>query len=115
MDPTPAELTQAAVDSALAIDEPAARARAITGILDVIQTASPELQAARRADIVKLREDHTLREVGEQVGLSIGRVDQIAKGTTTGRRVKAEAKPPAGSPRTGPGTPGEIRSTSEIS
>jgi DNA-directed RNA polymerase sigma subunit (sigma70/sigma32) len=98
MDPTPAELTQAAVDRALAIDDPAQRARAITGILDVIKTASPELQAARRADILKLREDLTLREVGEQVGLSIGRVDQIAKGTTTGRRAKTEPRPPSGSP-----------------
>jgi DNA-directed RNA polymerase sigma subunit (sigma70/sigma32) len=93
MDPTPAELTQTAVDHALAIDDPANRARAITGILDVIKTATPDLQAARQADILKLREDHTLREVGAQVGLSIGRVDQIAKGTVTGRRTKAKASP----------------------
>ncbi|MGE7438005.1 sigma factor-like helix-turn-helix DNA-binding protein [Kitasatospora sp. NPDC001175] len=91
MEPTPAELTQTAIDHALAMDDPAQRARAITGILDVIKTASPQLQATRRADVLKLRETLTLREIGERIGLSIGRVDQIAKGATTGRRAKAKA------------------------
>jgi DNA-directed RNA polymerase sigma subunit (sigma70/sigma32) len=96
MEPTPAELTQTAVDHALGLDDPAQRAHAITGILDVIKTASPQLQATRRADVIALRETLTLREVGEKIGLSIGRIDQIAKGTTTGRRVKPKAEAPPG-------------------
>lgn len=80
METTPADLVKTAVDQALTLDDPAQRARAITAVLGVIKNANPELKATRQADVLKLRETLTLREVAEQIGSSIPRVDQIAKG-----------------------------------
>lgn len=77
---TPISPVEAAIDRVLAIGDPAARAHAITAILDVLKERGPELKAARQKDVLELRESLTLREVGEQIGLSIPRVDQIAKG-----------------------------------
>lgn len=87
----PDEIVKAAIEQALAIDEPAIRARTITRILKAIED-DPRPKEARALDVRELREDKTLKEVAELVELSIGRVDQIAKGTITGRRArKAEA------------------------
>lgn len=77
---TPADLVKTAVDQALDINDPAQRARAITGILGVIKNANATLKTTRQADVLKLRETLTLREVADQIGSSIPRVDQIAKG-----------------------------------
>ncbi|MEC3992036.1 hypothetical protein VSR01_00130 [Actinacidiphila sp. DG2A-62] len=87
----PAALVKAAVEQALALRDPSERARAITGILGVVKEANPELKAAREADVRTLRETLTLREVGERTGMSTARVDQIAKGRVTGRRVGKDA------------------------
>jgi DNA-directed RNA polymerase sigma subunit (sigma70/sigma32) len=87
MDTNAADLVKTAIDQALAIDRPAERARVITEILKAVDDA--KLVAVRKADILKLRETQTLREVAEHVGLSIGRIDQIATGRTTGRRKPA--------------------------
>lgn len=85
MDITPVDLAKEAIERALAITDPAVRARAITDIIKAVED-DHRLKAAREEDVRALRQTLTLREVSEKVGLSIGRVDQIAKGTVTGRR-----------------------------
>lgn len=80
-----------AVEQALTISDPALRGRTITRILKAVED-DPRLKQAREADIRELRQDKTLKEVAELVELSIGRVDQIAKGTVTGRRAKKTSK-----------------------
>jgi hypothetical protein len=90
METNPAQLAKAAIGQALAMADPAQRARAITDILKAVED-DKRLKDTRAADLRTLRETLTLREVSEQVGLSIGRVDQIVKGTVTGRRAKGAA------------------------
>lgn len=84
MEPTPADTVKTAIEraltQALASDDPVHRIRAITAILDAVKDCGPDLKAARQADVLKLRKTLTLREVGEQTGLSVPRIDQIAKG-----------------------------------
>jgi hypothetical protein len=87
----PDALVTAAIEQALAIDDPALRARTITRILKAIED-EPRLKRTREADVRQLRETRTLKDVAELVELSIGRVDQIAKGTITGRRAKTADK-----------------------
>jgi DNA-directed RNA polymerase specialized sigma subunit len=87
----PDALVTAAIEQALAIDNPALRARTITRIIKAIED-DPRPKEARAVDVRELRKDRTLKEVAELVELSIGRVDQIAKGTITGRRAKAAEK-----------------------
>ena len=92
METNPADLARSAIDQALAMADPAERARTITDILKAVED-DKRLKETRETDLRTLRETLTLREVSERVGLSIGRVDQIVKGTVTGRRAnKAEAK-----------------------
>jgi L-rhamnose isomerase len=83
----PDEIVKAAIEQALAIDDPALRGRTITRILKAVED-DKRLKDARATDVRELRQDRTLKEVAELVELSIGRIDQIAKGTVTGRRVK---------------------------
>jgi DNA-directed RNA polymerase specialized sigma subunit len=80
MDKSPEDLVEAAIKQAIALDDPAERARAITGILDSIHEHRLDLKAARESAVLALRKTLTLREVAELLGVSIGRVDQIAKG-----------------------------------
>ncbi|WP_428956174.1 hypothetical protein [Streptomyces sp. cg35] len=84
---TPDDIVKQAIEQALAIDDPALRGRTITRILKAVED-DPRLKQARETDVRELRQDKTLKEVAELVELSIGRVDQIAKGTVTGRRAK---------------------------
>jgi DNA-binding PucR family transcriptional regulator len=84
----PEDLVETAIQQALAIDDPALRGRTITRILKAVED-DKRLKDARATDVRELRQAHTLKEVAELVELSIGRVDQIAKGTITGRRAKA--------------------------
>ena len=86
----PDALVTAAIEQALAIDDPALRARTITRILKAIED-EPRLKRTRETDVRQLRETRTLKDVAELVELSIGRIDQIAKGTVTGRRAKDAA------------------------
>lgn len=90
METTPADAVRAAVEQALAITDPIRRCRAITDILKAVDDDN-RLTRTRETDLRTLRETHTLREISEQVGLSIGRIDQIVKGTRTGRRAKDAA------------------------
>lgn len=80
MDPTPADLANAAIDAAISISDPVERALAVTGLLDAVHERRFELRAARESAVLELRETRKLREVAELLGLSIPRVDQIAKG-----------------------------------
>jgi len=80
MDPTPVDAANAAIDAAIAISDPAERALAVTGLLDAVHERRFELRAARESAVLELRETRKLREVAELLGLSIPRVDQIAKG-----------------------------------
>jgi gamma-glutamyl phosphate reductase len=87
MTTTPADAVRAAAEQALAMTDPAQRCRAITDILKAVED-DKRLTHARETDLRTLRETLTLREISEQVGLSIGRIDQIVKRTVTGRRTK---------------------------
>lgn len=80
MDSTPVDAANAAIDAAIAISDPAERALAVTGLLDAVHERRFELRAARESAVLQLRETRKLREVAELLGLSIPRVDQIAKG-----------------------------------
>ncbi|MEU0353596.1 hypothetical protein ABZ302_43440, partial [Streptomyces sp. NPDC006237] len=44
------------------------------------QVSATSTFSARQADVLILREQLTLREVGEKIGVKSARVDQIAKG-----------------------------------
>lgn len=75
------ERQRALIDEALAIPDPARRAQAISDILGTVKDANAELKEARRCDVLTLRgQSLTLREIGELLGMSTGRIDQIAKG-----------------------------------
>ncbi|WP_369214694.1 hypothetical protein [Streptomyces flavofungini] len=90
----PDDVVKQAIEQALAIEDPATRGRTITRVLKAVED-DPRLKDARATDIRELRKNHTLKEVAALVELSIGRVDQIAKGTVTGRRRVKKAAPEA--------------------
>jgi hypothetical protein len=87
MEMNPADLAKAAIEQALAMTNPAERARTITDIIKAVED-DKRLPETRADDLRTMRQTLVLREISEQVGLSIGRVDQIIKGTVTGRRAK---------------------------
>ncbi|WP_420032201.1 hypothetical protein ACN2WE_04905 [Streptomyces sp. cg28] len=91
MTASPDELVKQAIEQVLAINDPALRGRTITRILKAVED-DKRLKDARTADVRELRKDKTLKEVADLVELSIGRVDQIAKGAITGRRVPARVR-----------------------
>ncbi|MFE9769500.1 hypothetical protein ACFYPC_34115 [Streptomyces sp. NPDC005808] len=91
MEPTPNDLVRAAIEHALAIDDPALRARTITRILKAVED-DPRLKEAREADVRELRRTRTGKEVSELVELSVGRISHIVNGTITGRRSKKGEK-----------------------
>ena len=77
----PEDLVRTGIAQALAITDRVERAREITKVVGVIQDTATELRRARQSDVLHLRATPlTLREVGELLGMSTGRVDQIAKG-----------------------------------
>lgn len=87
MEPTPAELTHTAIAQVTALNDPEQRARNITEILKAVEDAS--LRDLRQQDLRALRDQPqppTFKEIGEKVGLTTGRVEQIVKGRITGRR-----------------------------
>lgn len=90
----PDDLVKQAIKQALAISDPALRGRTITRIIKAVED-DKRLAEARQTDVIELRQTRTLKEVSELVELSIGRIDQIAKGTVTGRRAGARRQPDA--------------------
>lgn len=91
MKQTPADAAKAAIEQAAALTDPIERARNITAILKTVEGA--ELGDLRQEDLRALREQPqppTFKEIGAQVGLTIGRVEQIVKGRVTGRRRPAQ-------------------------
>ncbi|MFI6585995.1 hypothetical protein [Embleya sp. NPDC050493] len=79
MESTPEQLVRQAARNALAIGDAAQRAKAITAFMDAIKAVSPELKATRRKDVALLRENHSYRKVGELIGVSHTRVQQIER------------------------------------
>lgn len=80
-DADPARLFHAAADRALdPATPPAERAARITALLKAVDDRRAELAEVRRTDVRELRQTMTLARVGEVIGLSVPRVDQIAKG-----------------------------------
>ena len=78
---SPAQLFEAA--AALALDPalpPTERAARITALLKAVDDKQKELTETRRTDVRELRKTMTLAKVGASIGLSVPRVDQIAKG-----------------------------------
>lgn len=77
----PVQQFQAAADRALdPALPPAERAARITALLKAVDDRRAELAEARRTDVRELRQSMTLAQVGDAIGLSVPRVDQIAKG-----------------------------------
>lgn len=76
------DAVRAVIDQVLAMEDPARRARAITELLGAVREREGEMKAARKADVLLMRESLTLREVGERIGVNTSRVDQIAKGVS---------------------------------
>ncbi|WP_328825981.1 hypothetical protein OHT77_01070 [Streptomyces sp. NBC_00252] len=91
METTPDDLIKAAIEHALAIDDPALRARTITRVLKAVED-DQRLKQAREADVRELRRTRTGKEVSELVELSVGRISHIVNGTVTGRRSKRSEK-----------------------
>ena len=78
---TAAELFEAAVGLALDPElPPDERAARITALLKAVDSAQKQLTETRRADVLTMRQNKTLAVVAERIGLSVPRVDQIAKG-----------------------------------
>ncbi|MGH3375963.1 MAG: hypothetical protein ACRDP6_14590 [Actinoallomurus sp.] len=68
------------IDEALTLTDPAERACALSDILGTVKDANAEMKATRQRDVLELRDTRTLAVIAELLGMSIGRVDQIAKG-----------------------------------
>ncbi|MBT2480499.1 hypothetical protein [Streptomyces sp. ISL-94] len=49
-------------------------------MLGALREGQTDLRKIRADDVTELRKTLKLREIGEQLGLSTGRVDQILKG-----------------------------------
>ncbi|MEV6836792.1 hypothetical protein AB0N17_20170 [Streptomyces sp. NPDC051133] len=78
---SPAQLFEAAAELALDPElSPVERAAMITALLKAVDDRQKELTETRRTDVRELRKTMTLAKVGESIGLSVPRVDQIAKG-----------------------------------
>jgi hypothetical protein len=81
MDTTPADRVRAAIADARTLTDPAERARIITEVLDVIADTAPALRADRQADVIVLRSrPMTFAAIGDLIGVTRGRVEQITKG-----------------------------------
>ena len=76
MDTTP--LTQLITDLR-AIPDRTERAQAAGALLTALADAQREATEVRRADVAEMRKTLKVREVAEALGVSLGRVDQIAR------------------------------------
>ena len=89
MTSTPTDLINtAAVTEAItaitSIADPVARERAARDLQDALTAAIAEpltqAKAVRQGAVLELRQNLTLAKVAEKIGLSVPRVDQLAKG-----------------------------------
>lgn len=80
MDTTLADRVKAAIDEALAISSPAERARELTQIYGVITNVAPHIRQVRRQDVLTMKATMTYKDIGETLGMTRGRAEQIAKG-----------------------------------
>ncbi|XKK37351.1 hypothetical protein HFP72_21055 [Nocardiopsis sp. ARC36] len=67
-------------DTVASETDPTDRARTVGEILAAVAGLEADLKEIRRAAVVELRKDKTLRAIAEDLGLSTTRVDQISKG-----------------------------------
>ncbi|WP_017581409.1 hypothetical protein [Nocardiopsis valliformis] len=63
-----------------AITDPVDRTRAAADLIDALNHAQKEIKTIRAEAVADLRPGRSMREVGEMIGVSTGRVDQILKG-----------------------------------
>ncbi|GAA1014545.1 hypothetical protein Q7689_10280 [Nocardiopsis tropica] len=77
MDTTP--LTQLA-EQLRAITDPVERSKAATALIDALNDAQKAVKGVRAEAVAELRPGRSMREVGEMIGVSTARVDQILKG-----------------------------------
>lgn len=80
MDTTLADRVKAAIDAALAITDPTDRARELTAIHSVITDYGPKIRETRRQDVLTLKDTMTYQAIGDVLGMTRGRAEQIAKG-----------------------------------
>lgn len=74
----------------LAIEDPAARARALSAVLDAIPDLQRTVAAARAAAVNELKVGRTWDQVGEELGLHPARASQIARGVSGGGKRPAK-------------------------
>jgi hypothetical protein len=92
-DPDLDQALRAALDRVHAIADPIQRQRAAAHVIEACAHAQSEAGAIRRDVVIGLREDgHILKQVADLLGMSIGRVDQIAKGTGAGNQRRRSAR-----------------------
>ncbi|AWZ05264.1 MULTISPECIES: hypothetical protein [unclassified Streptomyces] len=76
----PAALLRAAIEAVRAMPAGVGRAVAATELLGALRDGQADLRKIRADEVTELRKTLKLREIGEQLSLSTGRVDQILKG-----------------------------------
>lgn len=87
-----------AVGDVRAIEDPVRRARAISDLLKAQADVEPELRQERARVVHQLRDEGvSLRKIAEQVGTSLGTVQDILRGHSGpwGNRPKKGDPPPA--------------------
>ncbi|WP_017602437.1 sigma factor-like helix-turn-helix DNA-binding protein [Nocardiopsis lucentensis] len=68
-------------DELTTVSDPLTRARLVGDVLTTFAETERALKEVRRPAVVALREQGmTMREIGEELGVSASRVDQISRG-----------------------------------
>lgn len=62
------------------ITDPVERSKAATALIDALNDTQKAVKGVRAEAVAELREGRSMREVGEMIGVSTARVDQILKG-----------------------------------
>lgn len=87
-----AQAIQTAIEAITQLDDPEARAKAATEVLDLINTANGTLAKLRREDIKALHASGmSYRKIGAAIGIHFTRVKQIESGTPTGNSARSRA------------------------
>ncbi|WP_116245797.1 hypothetical protein [Nocardiopsis sp. FIRDI 009] len=68
------------IDRLRDIPDPVERTRTAAALIDALKDAQTRVKAVRADAAAELRQGRTLRQVGELLGVSPARVDQILRG-----------------------------------